>query len=242
MKCDLITPHVPALKRIDEWLTPSFPDWFKQLPNTKDQFDVSRNDFKKNVRGCPSFVRLFKNSYLFRAPEDVMITGPEAGGRIIFASGETQPNFQSVSSSDVAEMMHPSFEETHINLLFTYQFILIADEPMEMVFLDPCYHLDKKSELQTMTGTLQLHPELYMPISLNMLLPKAAFNEKDTMFIRKGQPLAYFFFPGGKPKIEPRKITMEEWTLDHGYQKSSFQGNWIKEMNKLTEENTDAAD
>ena len=41
--------------------------------------------------------------------------------------------------------MHPAFAETHVNIMFTFGFAFVAGEPMEMVLLDPCYHLDKKS-------------------------------------------------------------------------------------------------
>ena len=86
-----------------------------------------------------------------------------------------------------------------------------------------------------MTGTLQLHPEMYMPISLNMLLPMSAFDDKDECFIRAGQPLAYLFFPGGKPEIKPTKLTWDEWLNEYCYKRQHFQNNWIKEMHKVTE-------
>lgn len=230
---ELITPHGPSLKRFDEWLTPAFPDWFKSLPSTRYQYDYDRDSFT-NAKSCPSFVRLFKNSYLLRAPEDVMMTSPEKGSRVLFASAAgTTPGFQTVTSADMNAMMHPSFAETHINLQFTFQFAFIAETPMEMVYLDPCYHLEKKSELTAMTGTVQLHPELYMPVSVNMLLPLSAFDCKSEAFIKKGQPLAYLFFPGGRPKIETRKISMDDWHMEHGYQRTTFQGHWIREMNEL---------
>ena len=233
MNCKLISPHIPFIRRMDEWLTPAFPDWFKNLPSTKDKFDYDAMSFEKNVKTCPSFVRLFKNSYLFRAPEDVMFSSPEKGSKVITAAGEAPYPFQSVSSSDMNKKMNPAFSETHANILFTYQFKLVADEPTELVFLDPCYHLDRKSELMTMTGTMQLNPDLYMPIGLNMMLPYTAFDDKHECFIRRGQPLAYFYFPNGKPTIDPVECTKDEWDLEYGYYRTVFQGDWTQEMHKV---------
>lgn len=243
INCQLVSPNGHALKKIDEWLTPAFPDWFKDLPSTRYKFNAERQNFNTNVKGCPSFVRLFKNSYLLRAPEDVMITAPgsESGGKVMFASeASNAPPFQTVLSADIGAEMHPSFAETHANLQFGFNFVLVPETPIEMVYLDPCYHLDKKSELTAMTGMLLLHPEMLMSINVNMLLPFTAFDDKNETFIKKGQPLAYLFFPGGRPKIEPHKITMSEWSEDYGYRRETFQGYWISEMGRLEAEERQA--
>jgi len=245
INCQLVSPNGHALKKMDEWLTPAFPDWFKDLPSTRYKFDHERQSFNTNAKGCPSFVRLFKNSYLLRAPEDIMITPPTSrpgGGKVMFASEVSNaPPFLSVHSSNLGTEMHPSFAKTHVNLQFGFKFVFVPEAPIEMVYLDPCYHLDKKSDLTAMTGTLQLHPEMYMCINVNMLLPFAAFDDKNETFIKKGQPLAYLFFPGGRPKIEPKKITMREWDEDYGYRRETFQGHWISEMGKLEAEERQTA-
>ena len=128
INCQLVSPNGHALKKIDEWLTPAFPDWFKDLPSTRYKFNPEKQTFNTNVKGCPSFVRLFKNSYLLRAPEDVMITAPNSGpngGKIMFASElSNAPAFQDVVSADMATEMHPSFAETHINLQFGFNLCL----------------------------------------------------------------------------------------------------------------------
>ena len=128
--------------------------------------------------------------------------------------------------------MHPSFAETHTNLQFGFEFVLVPETPIEMIYLDPCYHLDKKSELTTMTGMLLLHPEMYISINVNMLLPFTAFDDKNETFIKKGQPCISFL--SRRPsKIEPQKVTKSEWEEDYGYRRETFQGYWISEMGKL---------
>ena len=42
INCQLVSPNGHALKKIDEWLTPAFPDWFKDLPSTRYKFNAER--------------------------------------------------------------------------------------------------------------------------------------------------------------------------------------------------------
>lgn len=185
--------------------------------------------FNVTAKQCPSFVGLFKNSYLLRAPQDIVFTSPEKGSKVMFAeeSNCSLFQFQSVTSHNVSVQMNPEFSDIYTSVKIGFNVTLCPETPTQMMFLDPCYHLDKKSDLHTLTGVMELREDSLLPFNVNMALPHSAFDEKDACRVYRNQPLAYLYFPQGKPTIKTKECTQEELSTQYLRHRTEFHSDWV---------------
>jgi hypothetical protein len=193
--------------------------------------------FNVTAKQCPSFVGLFKNSYLLRAPQDIVFTSPEKGSKVMFAeeSNGSPFHFQSVTSHNISAQMNPEFSEIYTSVKIGFNLTLCPEVPTQMMFLDPCYHLDKKSELQTLTGAMELREDSLLPFNVNMALPHSAFDEKHVCRVYRNQPLAYLYFPMGKPTIKTKECTPEELSTKYLRHRTEFHSDWIHSKHEHNE-------
>ena len=195
-------------------------------------------NFNVTAKQCPSFVGLFKNSYLLRAPQDIVFTSPEKGSKIMFAeqTNGIPYQFQSVVGHDLSVQMNPKFSEMYTSIKLCFNLTLCPETPTQIMFLDPCYHLDKKSELQTLTGIMELREDELLPFNVNMVMPHSVFDEKHVCRIYKNQPLAYLYFPLGKPTIKIKECTVDDFETKYLRHRTEFHSDWVHSIREHNEE------
>jgi len=222
MKVEFVTPKPNLAKTIDQWLTPAFPTWFKEI---KVPIEEAIRENHKTVRHCPAFVHLFKNSHLLRAPQDMSLFRDE-DGRI--ASREPNAREQFFSGEFNFEFQMGKQWSKYDSIKFDVRGSLIPEESTTCLFFDPIYHEDEKTTLTAMTGVWPMHPELYSHIGINMLGNRQCFDDAGFLHIFKGTPLAYLYWPQGKPTIATKVVSEEEYERDYGYVHNNFVGDFIK--------------
>tara|TARA_B100001059_G_scaffold48608_1_gene41603 strand:- start:834 stop:1529 length:696 start_codon:yes stop_codon:yes gene_type:complete len=228
VKVKFVTTKQNLAKTIDQWITPAFPSWFKDLKVSVAE--SIQNDFR-TVRHCPAFVHLFKNAHVLRAPQDISLLRQEDG-----TIGSRQPNEihqLSVGLFNFQTQMGDEWKKfSSVKVDFNGTFV--PEESMTGMFFDPIYHQDERCALTAMTGVWPMHPELYTHLAINLMGQRQCFDDEGYLHINRGTPLAYLYWPQGKPVIEPEVVSIEEYERDYLYVHTNFVGDFIKKEKELT--------
>lgn len=228
MKVTFVTSKPHLAETINQWITPAFPEWFKELKVTHAQ--AIENDHK-TARHCPAFVHLFKNAHLLRAPQDFSLHLNEAEGIV----GSRQPNDfkqMSVGAFNFATQMGEEWSNIY-SVKCDFNGSFVPEDSVTAMFFDPIYHQDSRLKLTTMTGVWPMHPTLFTHVAVNMMGRSDCFDERGFMHVQKGAPLAYLYWPSGKPSIEPKVVSQEEYERDYLYVHEHFQGDFVKREKEL---------
>ena len=227
MKLKFITPKSNLAKTIDQWMTPAFPSWFKNIEVPQDE--ALRLDFK-TARHCPAFVQLFKNAHLLRAPQDISL----------HCRADHEIGLKNPNQADQVDLAFFDFERQmgeewtkYFSIKFDLKGVFVPEESMTAMFFDPMYHLDKKTPLTTMTGVWPMHPDLYTHVAINMMAQRHCFDDGGYLHIKCGTPLAYLYWPQGKPTIETEVVSEEEYEQKHVYIRNHFIGDFITKEKEL---------
>lgn len=216
---------------IKNWITPSYPDWYKTLKTSKDL----HTDDGTTARGCPAFVHLFKNSYLLRAPMDISFVfysdGTYGFSNAQMASGVADHlNFVKIGSFNLTAKMGTEFSRVS-NLKLDLAAKIIPDVATRCIFLDPQYHVEAKLPFTIMTGILPMYPELFSTFALNVMINNENIKYDEWFHIKEGTPLSYMYFPEGKPKIKSEWVSEEDfWQVS--YQRTQFNSDFLKKESK----------
>ena len=227
MKLKFVTAKTSLAKTIHEWWTPAFPSWFKHLKIPEAEAIVSDH---RTVRQCPAFVHLFKNAHVIRAPQDISMHRNDSG-----EIGSKHPNGTEqvqVSRFDFDDMMGKEwakYDSVKIDIMGA----LVPDQDMAPLFFDPAYHRDERMPLTTMTGVYPLYPTLFSFLGINMMGSKECFDENGYLHIPRGTPLAYMYWPQGKPVIEAEVVSEDKFRSDYCYVHTNFVGDFIKKEKEL---------
>jgi len=227
VKLKFITPKPNLAKTIDQWITPAFPSWFKDI---KVPHDEAVKEGMMTARHCPAFVKLFKNAHVLRAPEEISLHC-QSNHDI----GSKNPNpFQQVKIGmfDFEHQMGKEWAK-HISIKMDIAGVFVPEESVSPMFFDPMYHLDKKTPLTTMTGVWPMHPDLYTHLAINMMAQRDCFDDGGYLHIKCGTPLAYLYWPEGKPTIETEVMSEEEYKQKHHYVRNHFIGDFITKEKEL---------
>jgi hypothetical protein len=229
----IVTPQTYFAETYDQWITPAYPDWYKNLKVARD---ISIQDHIKTARECPAFVHLFKNAHLVRAPMDISIHyDPQkgVGWKMAQGTGEDVSPFNKISGFNFEVQMAPEWGK-YMSVKLDFQAVLIPEESTECLFFDPMYHQDNRIPMTAMTGVWTMHPKLYTILGVNYMLdPEKSFDKDGYMHISRGTPLAYLYWPNGKPSIEVEICTREEWSEKHEYTTTMFRGDFLKKEKEL---------
>jgi len=224
----ILTPHKYFVDNSDDWLQPAYPDWYKKLKLDKAtgiETEVSTS------RECPAFVHLFKNSHLVRSPMDIsfhITSGGEFGWKV---SQQSDFPFVKISGFNFGLQMGKEWENSlSIKIDFSCKFI--PEQDTQCMFFDPMYHLEgEKTGLSAMTGVWPMYPTLHTMLGVNMMIDVSKVIN-NYIHIEQGTPLAYLYWPAGKPKIEFDLCSDDEW-IKNQYVHTSFKGDFVKKEQRL---------
>lgn len=218
MKATIVTPCGHYARHHSDWLSPAFPEWFKSLKNDS----ISEED-RITARQCPAFINIFKNSFLVKAPQDFAFRVDE-NDFLGWTYIDESTGFNSVSSHHLESQLGSEWEDW-LSVKIDFCAVLIPEKPMSCIFLDPMYH-HNRSPFTTLSGAVTLYPDLYSTININMMIRKDEIRGK-IISVPKGTPLAYLYFPEGRPKIDVQLCSAEEWHQQYEYIRTQVYGDWI---------------
>ena len=229
MKLKFVTPRHALANTIDKWLTPAFPSWYKDLKISN--YEAIKQDLKV-ARYCPAFVHLFKNSLLLRAPQDISSWIHDGGVSFEVPSHPPSLNFGAFDFGKSMGKEWAKYNSVKIDVDGSF----IPEEGTTCLFFDPMYHLDDRVPLTAMTGVWPMYPDLYTPLSINMMGNRDCYDENGFLLIPRGTPLAYLYFPQGKPTIETETVSFEEYEQKHMYVRTDFVGDFLKKEMEILKE------
>ena len=162
----VITPFKYFADHSNEWLARETPDWFagaktrrREVPNSQVKGDT--------IRSCPSFVDIFRNSLVLRAPTEMIFHFMGDANEYMVVS--EFPNFRFVHSEqhDIETQMSREWGGQHIHLKLNFNFQFISEAKQVLDFA-PEYHFEEESLIKPMLGVLDLLPNLGVEFNLNM--------------------------------------------------------------------------
>ncbi len=228
MKLKFVTAKTALAETINEWITPAFPSWFKHLK--VPEAEAIENDLK-TVRQCPAFVHLFKNAHLVRAPQDISLHrggNGEIGAKHPNGTQQVQVGMHDFNITMGSEWA--KYDSVKIDIMGA----LVPDQSMTCLLFDPAYHQDERMPLTTMTGVYPMYPTLFSFLGINMMGSKECFDDRGFLHIIRGTPLAYLYWPQGKPVIEAEVVSEEKFESDYHYVHTNFVGDFMKKEKALT--------
>lgn len=219
-------------KDLADYLVPLsqvMPKWFKSLRQTKDYLKQF-----PNVRTCPSFVELFKNSYAFVAPCDFQIKisasgmdmiQPEEGWISITSHTALPPE---LGGNQMGELWDKNLQ--NIKIMTGIQLGCSTGE-FNIMHL-PSYYHDPKSKLFSPPGVSTITEDNPLDLNVNVFIDLSTIDlEKgETIAVKHGTPLAYIYMPFGL-------LPYEKGILDKKMRKS-FLGDYDRQLKEFRNKNS----
>ena len=192
---------------IEDFITPATPKsscWWSKLKATvndgfNSQLDYVRHEHKNNntnistsratAKQCPAINNILTNSYLIKAPTDMIITITKER-EFIYNSSSNAYNIEAHSSDQFHTEKHGLFNNK-MNLKFEIP-IYIRTDNIPWVFMQPMYHNNMWFDVAA--GVIDGKYTKGQPININVLvdIPKG---EPVTYEIKAGDVLAYMWLP-----------------------------------------------
>lgn len=190
------------------------PSWYKKITPLKEREFVN-NSIGFNVKTCPSFLDIFKNSLLAKSPCDAIIEYDKYGYTTIFPDEETRnlltitshtwnmtADYVSFKASEYKQL-GPDWDENFQNIKLTLPILLSTKKKRRKVIFMPSFYYDQKNPLVVAPGIMDLLPKTPLDLSINFFLDVSNLGGgTQRLFIKKGDPLCLLYFPEGIPKLE----------------------------------------
>ena len=215
----ITTPSKYLADHSDEWLAREMPNWFTSVKKSRE-----------TVKSCPSFVDIFRNSLVLRAPCDFVFTVVDDGGFLLthqFANSD----FMSVDHHDLESQMNEEWGSQHINIKLNFQAQFLSDTPSKCLVLPPSYHFEETlSPIQPMLGVINLLSNVGIWLNINMMVSKQHMMTEREILTRKGTPLAYIYFPF-EERVIVEHVSQSEYdnTL---FTRTTFGGDYLRSVMK----------
>lgn len=176
---------------------------------------------------CASFAELFRNTLLLRLPADLMITCTEQDMSVL---GADDTGFVGFGQHDLSEQMDEGYGKENVNLKINLDFMFLSDSPAKIVITPPDYHFDEElSCLKPMLGVLPILSNTGIEFALNTVASLSYLKEKREVYIKKGTPLAYLYFPNGAPSSVDY-VSSDEYRGAR-FTRTTFFGEYVREAN-----------
>ncbi len=225
----IITPYKYFADHSDEWLAKEIPTWFSEPK--KRRADLQDSQVKAGtIKSCPSFVDIFRNSLVLRAPCDCLFN--LLGDNYEFISGECA-NHKMINFEyhDIKSQMNQEWANDYIHMKLNFNAQMVAETRSKCLFFPPEYHFEEElSIIKPMLGAVNLLPNTGVEFNINMLASKRDFLERKEVLIRKGTPLAYVYFPF-EEKVSVEYLPQSEFD-NFSFTKTSFSGDYLKAVMK----------
>lgn len=203
----IITSNNFLAQNSNEWFARKKPDWIKK--NNQEEYSSTST--------CPSFVELFKNTFVFCNPVEIMILTDKNTNMYAVQTADHQ-KFMEISSHNFADQLDSTFAEKYFSLKFKFPDVSVLSDKVESLIFMPCeYHFSNfpNFPMQAMIGVLETIPNKSLEITFNFKVDKKIVYEREEWLIPKNTPLAYCYFPNGAPKqveyISKEEIESTRW-------------------------------
>jgi len=223
----IITPIKYFADNCDDWLAKDPPSWFSEA---KKRYEAVPSIEMKlgTVKSCPSFVRIFRNSLVLKAPCDFMFAmSPDE--QYVMTEFAGNSNFMGVDHHSLEHQIDQNWGSKHVNFKFSFQFKIICESQSQCMLLPPEYHFDEEPPIvKTMIGVLDLLPNKGIEFNLNMVANKQDLFEAKEVIVKKGTPLAYLYFPFGE-SISIEYVDRSEYE-NLSFIRTSFGADYLKQV------------
>ena len=188
-----------------------------------NQFCYKENGRSRlNASTCPSFIEIFKNSYLLKAPVEFYVEINDNGIEI----QSSNQAILNVNSHDLEAQLWGNFNPNVMNIKFELFDVAVKtlNKSTKIVILDNIFYTD--IPFRVLPGVLPLSPKYPLSFNLNTTIDKRLISQgkKYTKLVKAGTPLAMFYMPDGVLDISCEEI-------DFSYKKA-FIGDYIKKLNE----------
>ena len=158
-------------------------------------YEDSNNYFKR----CPANAQFLKNFFIIRAPFDLTY-------KLIREENKytTNQNMR-FNRTFIVNRMDEFTDKDLVSLTFSFQYLFVADEPVIMEVYPPFLHGEIKNT-RLINGSINIF-KWQRPIDFSFEM----LNDKETIEIKRGQPMMYVKFIG-ENLDEDFKLKKIEWT------------------------------
>ena len=181
------------------------PKWYKNLKQVVDS-----KSGMGNVKSCPSFQQLFRDSYTYISPCDFEIEVARQGHRIhqpsdIWWRVATHTNIQNQPSQ-----MGLEWDKDFYNVKFGPNIMISTNVGKVTIMSLPPFYNNPRSEIIIPPGVFDITPSITMQLNLNTFIDLKGISVADskTIKIKSGQPLAMLYLPQGVLDFE--RTTLKE--------------------------------
>ena len=218
----------------------NLPKWWKNLtPNTIDKNTILDklyfNHKEKGIefgvhsyglytaKSCPSFIELFKNSYIIKAPCEMFIEIDAKNKQWRWMS--TSKDLFSIDSHDLQSQLQWGNEYKNIlNLKFELKAgVKTTKYPYNVIYMDPLFYNNFK--LRMVPGILPLIPNYMAAFNLHFYLNFDDFKDRETIHIKEGDVLSILYCPEGILEIKEQIVKHTPRT--------NFIGDYLKSLNRF---------
>ena len=197
------------------------PKWYKNLKQVVDP-----RSGVGNVKSCPSFQQLFKDSYTFISPCEFEVEVARQGHRInqpdnIWFKTASHTNLQNIPSQ-----MGLEWDKDFYNLKFGPNIMISTNVGKLTIISLPPFYDNPRSDIIIPPGVFDITPSVNLQLNLNTFidLKGLATTESKTIKVKQGQPLAMLYLPQGV-------LDFERTTL-HTQPRKSFFGDYQNKIKK----------
>lgn len=189
-------------------------------PGNDEIWNQDNGISRVNASTCPSFVEIFKNSYVLKTPVEFYIE--VEGNKIKILSSNKK--ILGTASHPLKEQLWGDFNEDLINIKFEIAAVVkTLNKRINIVMLDNIFYSDLP--FKVMPGVLPIDPKYPVALNINTTIDKRLFKEKKyTKLVKAGTPLAMLYVPDGILDLENKKIKMSY--------KKHFIADHIKKLNE----------
>lgn len=214
--------HRHFLDNLDDWICPAQPDWYMSLKGRRRQN-------QQTPRMCPSFVDVFRNSYLLKMPADLLVDYQKEKDDHYRWNWEVPSEFVFLDNHDMSYQMGSSYDSRYLNFKIMLRAKIKSDTPCKMMFLDTFYNDVTPRLYRAMTGVMPL-TNIHLELAINTYLEKKDLGNHGEILIKEGEPLCLLYFPEGKPDIVTNLCSMDEYNVKYAYTRTSYMGDYMKKI------------
>ena len=211
--------------QVSDYLIPTNklkPKWYSNLkPTIDDASGIS------NVKSCPSFHQIFKDSYTFISPCDLEIEVGRYGYNLLSADSVWFRSSSHTHISGKKSQMGDEWDKDFYNIKLGANIILATNKSKLTVLNLHSYYHTPRTSLIIPPGVYNLTKEIPLQLNLNIFVDIKDLSEAGTkkILVKKGDPLALFYIPEGFKSMKKANLK----TLPRRF----FVGDYMKSIKEL---------
>lgn len=187
-----------------------------------NKIDVTKDGRSKiNAAVCPSFVDIFRNSYIFKTPCEIYVEITDKGYDVHSANSEVMQ----VNRHDLKSQLWGNHNPNLFNIKFGGNWLVkTTQKTTKIVFFDNILYNDLP--FRVMPGVLKVTNKFSSFLNLNTYIDRRNIPSKGyTKILKTGTPLGLLYMPDGLLEIEDKRFE------ESG--KRYFMGDYLKKTLKL---------